>query len=657
MIGHDPHNGLWLLHEGVPILCSTSRVRSANESEALAFSILNGEPVLPDAIVSGPQQQKYIHVEDEQKGEKFPNPIGIFDDDVDAPQGSSAPSRAPGTPGTRMQARDKTGRTERSAPYTRVAPTTPGALPGDTMLAELVDGDHCRIARDVAIRVHAEPRKKEYNTMMDGDLPDVFQDSGFATVRKTFRNGDVKTNETRNVEETDAWTGFTVFRRAQDPFDRLRAMDLELDLKPLRSFIAQRVVDAEETVQPGKVAKTVDTRKVSPEIRALMMEARTAEWEKYKSFNAAIPIWGKELQNLLDEGHKVIPSKWVETDKHEHLKGTPEYSPKMKARLVICGNFEDVSREDVRCDAPTADAESHCLLASWVASEKLSLKGSDVTNAYFQANPLTRLLLMRQPTGGLGDPDVPAEACLLCRVPIYGSIDAGRGFYLRMDSEVKTAGMKASKVMPALYYHQDENGELDAMLCTHVDDLLFAHKPSGAKVIQEILGKFSVGKTEEGSFRYRGRRFTQHDDFTVEIDAEENTRGIKPILIDKSRKGTDVVTEKELTSLRSVTGSLAWVARYCRADLAYKVNELQRLCNPKATVSDLRLANKAVELAHQNQNLKLVYKANWIDWKDLAVVTYSAASFANELGFKSQQGRVHYLSTALHLTEKITTSM
>ena len=59
-----------------------------------------------------------------------------------------------------------------------------------------------------------------------------------------------------------------------------------------------------------------------------------------------------------------------------------------------------------------------------------------------------------------------------------------------------------------------------------------------------------------------------------------------------------------------MTGSLAWVARYCRADLAYKVNELQRLCNSKATVSDLRLANKAVELAHQNQNMKLVYKVS-----------------------------------------------
>ena len=127
-------------------------------------------------------------------------------------------------------------------------------------------------------------------------------------------------------------------------------------------------------------------------------------------------------------------------------------------------------------------------------------KGSDVTNAYFQAKPLTRLLLMKQPAGALGDPDVPAEACLLCRVPIYGSIDAGRGFYLRMDSEVKDAGMKASKVMPALYYHLDENGDHDAMLCTHVDDLLSAHKPSGAKVIEDILGSSPLERPKREAF-------------------------------------------------------------------------------------------------------------------------------------------------------------
>ena len=62
---------------------------------------------------------------------------------------------------------------------------------------------------------------------------------------------------------------------------------------------------------------------------------------------------------------------------------------------------------------------------------------------------------------------------------------------------MKTAGMKASKVMPALYYHPDEKGELDAMLCTHVDDLLFAHKPSGAKVIQGSLGSSQSGRLKK----------------------------------------------------------------------------------------------------------------------------------------------------------------
>ena len=98
----------------------------------------------------------------------------------------------------------------------------------------------------------------------------------------------------------------------------------------------------------------------------------------------------------------------------------------MKARLVICGNFEDVSWEE-RSDVTLRLQMRKRIVSSqvWEASEMLRLKGSDVTKAYFQAKPLTRFLLMKQPAGGLGDPDVPAEACLLCRVPIYGSIDAG----------------------------------------------------------------------------------------------------------------------------------------------------------------------------------------------------------------------------------------
>ena len=74
--------------------------------------------------------------------------------------------------------------------------------------------------------------------MIDGELQ-KFQDLGFATVRKIFRNGDVKTNETgkvSSVEETDAWTGFTVFEGHKTHSSAREPWDLELDLEPLRVF-------------------------------------------------------------------------------------------------------------------------------------------------------------------------------------------------------------------------------------------------------------------------------------------------------------------------------------------------------------------------------------------------------------------------------------
>ena len=641
VIGHDSHNGLWLLHEGCPVLCDNAKVRSANESEAMAYSLLRGEPVLPEAIVNGPQQ-KYLHMDDdmeEKKGQKR--------------EGPEFPSR------------DKTDKSQKTASSSSgpAVPATPGGLPDDVLMAQKIGGDYWIVNDEKAIRVHNKPRFREFHPKFDGPPPEGFDVSTGCTVNKIFRDGHKKTSETKtvglgsvgSVVEADPWTGFTVFEKlaAQDPIKLVRAMDEIKKEEPelLKSFIAQRMVGAEDT-GTGKVAKTLDIRDANPEQRALMMEARKTEWQKYQQFGAVVPIWGKELQDLLDEGHRVVPSKWVETDKHSHLQGTEQYTPKHKARLVFCGNFEQVSREEVRCDSPTAEPEAHHLIASWAASQGLKVKSCDITNAYFQAAPATRLMLMAQPKGGVPDPDIPPEACFICRVPVYGSVDAGRGFYLRMDFEVKDCEFTASKILPALYFLRSKDDRLIGMLATHVDDLLMAYHEEAEENFRKLFAKFTVGKVEECNFRYCGRRFTQDPDFTIHIDAADNTRSVKHIAITPGRKSTDTVTEKELTQLRSVTGSLAWVARYARPDLAYRVNCLQRSCNVKATVQDLKEANKVVDFALNGIDLKVTFRSGWVDWNDLAIVTFSDASFANEEGFKSQQGRFHYLTSASGLGGK-----
>ena len=92
-----------------------------------------------------------------------------------------------------------------------------------------------------------------------------------------------------------------------------------------------------------------------------------------------------------------IPSKWVDTVKNVHEKHKPDYVPEFKSRLVSCGNFEDA--EGVRTDAPTSDIETHALVAVFAACHGVPLYSSDIKNAYFQAMPIDRIVIMRQPQG------------------------------------------------------------------------------------------------------------------------------------------------------------------------------------------------------------------------------------------------------------------
>ena len=159
--------------------------------------------------------------------------------------------------------------------------------------------------------------------------------------------------------DSRAWTGFTVFSRVRHPLVAMAAFDdAGNDTAEFRAFVAQRFGEDSET-QAGKVSRTLQYERCTPEMQKLILAARLAEWSEYKSFNAAMPIRGKELEELLQEGHVPIPMQWVDVDKQAHLTGTPEHQPENRSRLVACGNHELVSRgaQGIRCDSPTAETE------------------------------------------------------------------------------------------------------------------------------------------------------------------------------------------------------------------------------------------------------------------------------------------------------------
>ena len=65
----------------------------------------------------------------------------------------------------------------------------------------------------------------------------------------------------------------------------------------------------------------------------------------------------------------------------------------------------------------------------------------------------------------------------------------------------------------------------------------------------------------------------------------------------------------------------------------------------KACISSFKDANKAVDLAIASSNdTKLNFPYELMTWGELGVLSVSDASFANEEGMKSQQGRCHFLT-------------
>ena len=75
--------------------------------------------------------------------------------------------------------------------------------------------------------------------------------------------------------------------------------------------VAEEVSDEDpgETTEK-KVNKLLVYEELDPSTRKAVDEARQAEWSKFERFGAAVPIVGKEKDELVQAGHEVIPSKW-----------------------------------------------------------------------------------------------------------------------------------------------------------------------------------------------------------------------------------------------------------------------------------------------------------------------------------------------------------
>ena len=126
------------------------------------------------------------------------------------------------------------------------------------------------------------------------------------------------------------------------------------------------------------------------------------------------------------------------------------------------------------------------------------------------------------------------------------------------------------------------------MLITHVDDLCWVMKPGNEEPIQEILDAFIVKKVEETKFRFCGKDIEQLDDMSIRVTCEDAIEGVGVLKYDKNkRKPEDNAKEAEIGPMRSIIGSLGWIARQCHPEISYGVSKMQGAVS-KANMKDLK---------------------------------------------------------------------
>ena len=196
----------------------------------------------------------------------------------------------------------------------------------------------------------------------------------------------------------------------------------------------------------------------------------------------------------------------------------------------------------------------------------VSIHACDFTEGYFQGQEIDRILLYRIPAEGIPEVRIAGKAILASRVPIYGAKDAGRGLWLRLKNTCKQFKFSLDQILPTLFTLGNEESKIIVAMSSNVDDLLYGYLPEGAEAINSLLQQFLLGKEEHSTSRYCGKRFRQDEDFGLHVTAKDNTERVQPITYDAKHGLTRKPTATEVHQLRSVTQSLAWIARQTRLD-------------------------------------------------------------------------------------------
>ena len=287
------------------------------------------------------------------------------------------------------------------------------------------------------------------------------------------------------------------------------------------------------------------------------VKAKEAELEKLRKFGAFVDVKESELTD--SERANMIRTTWAIVFKGKEGDGY------YKARLCARGDSET---QEFRTDSPTANKSSLRLGLALASSMGWKIHSLDFTSAFIQGQDIDRdVILIPPPEIRKQNPGVVWKVVKR----IYGLRDAPRGWFLELDTYLKSLGAKKSCLDNALYLFKRQ-GKLIGFVLSHVDDLCFGGEPEfHNNVIAKVMKKYVIGAAEVESFIYTGWNLDQ-DSEGITITQKDYLEGVnleefeefKPHGQDNETR----LTEGQSQKFMSMVGILGWVSQVSKPHLA-----------------------------------------------------------------------------------------
>jgi hypothetical protein len=303
------------------------------------------------------------------------------------------------------------------------------------------------------------------------------------------------------------------------------------------------------------------------------------------------------------EGEKVLQSRMLLSIKRDAVGRIEKY----QARLVARGDQQDEELIFEEMFAPTAVSASFHAICTVTAKHNLHIRQLGVSTAYLNADLLSDAYI-RLP------PEIGGEIWQLKKA-LYGLRQAAKQWNEKLSEVLLLLGHTQSQADPCLFYKGD--ARQGTHLLFHVDDALVKGSDESVKeAIRTLAGHFDI--RELGDAR-------------VFLGIQIEREGLGPITLHQGgfvtrllhaqgmadcmpkptpiSPGTILVKEveplKDMTSYRSIVGSLNYLAVNTRPDLSHLVSILSKFMQ-WPTEDHMKAAKHAIRYLKGSQDLGLV---------------------------------------------------